>query len=72
MAAVLLDLDRGKGCATAIEFHRAGVPLKMQWLGPATLEIQYPKEVALTCSDDAAEHVVECNGRRVRVVPRSM
>jgi len=67
-SAVLLDLDRGKCSATAVEFHQVSVPLKMQWLDPTTLEISYPKDVSPVWPCDTSEHVVDCAGRRVRVV----
>ena len=68
-SAVLLDLDRGKCSATALEFRHAKVPLKIRWLDSTTLEIRYPKDVSpdWPC-DDASEHLVECAGRSVRVV----
>ena len=68
-STVLLDLDRGTCCAIAVEFPDASVPLKMRWLDANTLEIRYPKEASpVWPCDDAAENVVECVGRSVRVV----
>ena len=71
-SAVLLDFDRGKCSASAIEFQRRGLSLEMQWLDPTTLEIRYPKDVSPTCDDDASEHFLECDGLRVRVGPSKM
>ena len=67
-SAVLLDLDRGKCSATAVEFHQVSVPLKMQWRDPTTLEISFPKEVSPIWPCDTSEHFVDCVGRRVHVV----
>jgi hypothetical protein len=65
-SAVLLDIDKGKCSAKAVEFHQVSVPLKMRWLDSTSLEISYPKDVSPAC--DTPEQLVECAGRRVRVV----
>jgi len=70
-SAVLLDLkgpDRGQCSATAVEFHRTGVPLEMRWLDPTTLEVRYPKGISPYWPCDVLEHVAQCVGRSVRVV----
>ena len=70
-SAVLLDLksaDRHQCCATAVEFHRTGVPLEMRWLDPTTLEVRYPKDISPYWPCDVSEHVAQCIGRSVRVV----
>ena len=70
-SAVLLDFRNShfrQCCHTAVEFRRAGVPLKMRWLDPTTLEIRYPQDTPLYWPGEVSEHVAECVGRRVRVV----
>jgi len=56
------------GGAHVIGFRGTGVPLKLRWLGPTTLEVRYPKDVSPLCDDDAVDHVVDCFGPKIRAV----
>jgi hypothetical protein len=57
------------GSALAMEFKGAHFPVELQWLDSFTLQIRYPKEIPLTCDADPADHVVDCSGAKVRVLP---
>ena len=62
-------VDRSFCSGGAVDFPQAGVPVEMHWLDPTTLEVRYPKEIVpnLPCPY-VPEHIVECAGRRVRVI----
>jgi hypothetical protein len=57
------------GSARTMEFSGTRLPIQLRWLDSSTLQIRYPKEIRPTCDDDAVEHVVDCFGPKVRVIP---
>jgi hypothetical protein len=70
-SAVLLDfkgVSRPQCSGGAVDFQQSGIPIEMRWLDPTTLEVRYPKEVTPFWPCNVSEHVVECDGRRVRVL----
>jgi hypothetical protein len=66
-SSVLIAFEGGS--AGAIEFSVTHLPVELQWLDSSTLQVRYPKEVRPTCDEDSVDHVVDCFGPKVRVLP---
>jgi hypothetical protein len=62
-------VDRRPCSGGAVDFRHTDVPVEMRWLDQTTLEVRYPKEITPSWPcPDVPEHVVECGGRRIRVL----
>jgi protein involved in sex pheromone biosynthesis len=66
-SSLLIAFEGGE--AVAMRFNGIHLPLELQWLDSSTLQVRYPKEVRPTSDEDAADHVVDCFGPKVRILP---